>query len=306
MADDINVGAITEVLNDKADDVSVVHKTGDETIGGTKNFDAPTLKISNVAGTGGTGLTIRDSNGKGQTYLQHFYTGGRYYSRLVNRNDTAKKTAYVEVVVDDDGGSIFTSYNVDTMRAPTPASTSNSTDIATTAWANAKFLPSPAGLVAPFAGKTAPSGWLKCDGSAVSRTTYAALFAAIGTLYGAGDGSTTFNLPNLIGRVPFGMAGDYVGKSTEGVLPNITGKFMIGATNNTNDYTGGILGTEGAFSSDWSASNNSLGGGSGYSTNRRAIFDASRSSALYNGAAGWYGGAKVVPASVGMNYCIKY
>ena len=171
---------------------------------------------------------------------------------------------------------------------------------------NTITIAAPAGMVTPFAGKTAPSGWLKCDGSAVSRTRYAALFAAIGTLYGAGDGSTTFNLPNLTGRVPFGMTGDYIGKSTEGVLPNITGKFMIGATDNTNDYTGGILGTEGAFSSDWSASNHSLGGGSGYSTNRRAIFDASRSSALYNGAAGWYGGAKVVPASVGMNYCIKY
>lgn len=54
---------------------------------------------------------------------------------------------------------------------------------------------SPAGMVSAFAGKTAPSGWLKCDGSAISRTLYADLFAAIGTQYGAGDGSTTFNLP---------------------------------------------------------------------------------------------------------------
>lgn len=54
---------------------------------------------------------------------------------------------------------------------------------------------SPAGMVSAFACTTAPSGWLKCDGSAVSRTTYAALFAAIGTKYGSGNGSTTFNLP---------------------------------------------------------------------------------------------------------------
>src|SRR6185503_20590605 len=47
----------------------------------------------------------------------------------------------------------------------------------------------------------APSGWLNCDGSAVSRTTYANLFAAIGTTFGAGDGSTTFNVPDLRGRV---------------------------------------------------------------------------------------------------------
>lgn len=53
------------------------------------------------------------------------------------------------------------------------------------------------GTVKAFGGSTAPDGWLFCDGSQISRTTYAALFAVIGTTYGAGDGSTTFNLPNL-------------------------------------------------------------------------------------------------------------
>lgn len=55
------------------------------------------------------------------------------------------------------------------------------------------------GMVAAFARTTAPTGWLSCDGSAVSRTTYATLFAAIGTTYGAGNGSTTFNLPDCRG-----------------------------------------------------------------------------------------------------------
>lgn len=59
---------------------------------------------------------------------------------------------------------------------------------------------SPPGVVAHFARDTAPSGWLKANGAAVSRGTYAALFAAIGTTYGAGDGSTTFNLPDLRGE----------------------------------------------------------------------------------------------------------
>ena len=58
----------------------------------------------------------------------------------------------------------------------------------------------PAGAVAHFAMSFAPSGWLKADGSAVSRTAYAALFAAIGTTFGAGDGSTTFNIPDLRGE----------------------------------------------------------------------------------------------------------
>lgn len=58
----------------------------------------------------------------------------------------------------------------------------------------------PVGEVTAFAGSSAPTGWLLCDGSAVSRTTYADLFAIIGTVYGAGNGSTTFNLPNSKGR----------------------------------------------------------------------------------------------------------
>lgn len=62
------------------------------------------------------------------------------------------------------------------------------------------------GFINIFAGSTAsiPVGYLLCDGTAVSRTTYAGLFSKIGTLYGAGDGSTTFNLPNLSNNVPIG------------------------------------------------------------------------------------------------------
>lgn len=57
----------------------------------------------------------------------------------------------------------------------------------------------PVGAVMPFAMNSVPAGWLAADGSAVSRTTYATLFSVIGTLGGAGDGSTTFNLPDLRG-----------------------------------------------------------------------------------------------------------
>ena len=60
------------------------------------------------------------------------------------------------------------------------------------------------GSVQMFAGLVAPNGYFNCDGSAVSRTTYAGLFNTIGTTYGIGDGSTTFNLPNFKGRVPVG------------------------------------------------------------------------------------------------------
>jgi microcystin-dependent protein len=58
----------------------------------------------------------------------------------------------------------------------------------------------PAGMIVAFGGDAAPPGWLLCDGAAVSRTAYAALFAAIGTHWGAGNGTSTFNLPDLRGR----------------------------------------------------------------------------------------------------------
>ena len=62
-----------------------------------------------------------------------------------------------------------------------------------------------AGTVSMYAGSTAPSGYLLCDGAAVSRTTYAALFTAISTTWGAGDGTTTFNVPDARGRAPIGV-----------------------------------------------------------------------------------------------------
>jgi microcystin-dependent protein len=62
------------------------------------------------------------------------------------------------------------------------------------------YMAMPIGAVLDYAGTTPPSGWLLCDGRLVSRTTYAALFAVIGGYFGAGDGSTTFNLPNFTGR----------------------------------------------------------------------------------------------------------
>lgn len=63
----------------------------------------------------------------------------------------------------------------------------------------------PIGTVMMFAGNTAPSGFKICDGSAISRSTYSSLFNIIGTSFGSGDGSTTFNLPNLKGKIPVGL-----------------------------------------------------------------------------------------------------
>ncbi len=86
-------------------------------------------------------------------------------------------------------------------KAPTPSAGDNDTSVATTAFVTgAVTTATPPGTVITFAANSIPTGWLKCNGAAVSRTTYAALFAAIGATYGAGDGSTTFNLPDLRGQ----------------------------------------------------------------------------------------------------------
>src|SRR4051812_25604199 len=63
---------------------------------------------------------------------------------------------------------------------------------------------SPSGTIVMFAGLTEPTGWVFCYGQAVSRTTFSSLFAALSTTYGVGDGTTTFNLPDMRGRVGVG------------------------------------------------------------------------------------------------------
>jgi microcystin-dependent protein len=82
------------------------------------------------------------------------------------------------------------------------------------AWQGA--VSAPAGAIEAYAGSTAPTGWLLSFGQAVSRTTYANLFAVISTTYGSGDGSTTFNLPDLRGRAVAGV--DNMGGTDAGRL----------------------------------------------------------------------------------------
>lgn len=79
---------------------------------------------------------------------------------------------------------------------------------------------SPVGSVQDFAGTTAPGGWLLCYGQAISRNTYSTLFSTIGTVYGVGDGTTTFNLPDCRGRVVAGK--DNMGGTSADRLTNLT------------------------------------------------------------------------------------
>ena len=86
------------------------------------------------------------------------------------------------------------------------------------------------GTILPWSNSTLPSGYLNCDGTAVSRSTYSALFAIIATDYGAGDGSSTFNLPDLRDKVPLGVSSSKAVASTGGAeTVSSSGSISIGA-----------------------------------------------------------------------------
>ena len=104
-------------------------------------------------------------------------------------------------------------------RLPDPSTAGNVLVSDGSAWISGAGTPS--GAVVAFAGAAAPTGWLLCYGQAVSRTDYSALFTAISTTYGVGDGSTTFNLPDLRGRVIAGQ--DDMGGSSANRLTGVTG-----------------------------------------------------------------------------------
>lgn len=91
-----------------------------------------------------------------------------------------------------------------------------------------------AGTIMGWGGSTAPDQWLICDGSAVSRSTYSALYAAIGTTYGVGNGTTTFNLPDLRGRVPVGSG---TAASGTGVTEKTLGTSGGNETNSHQHFT---------------------------------------------------------------------
>lgn len=145
MSDEINIGAITEALNDKADDSSVVHNIGTETVEGAKSFKSDNTKIVSLSIDLSTtpssdkysGITIQDKNGKRVGKLEQYQlTNGDVRLGLnvcgYNSEGTIKYSGVLGVGIKPDGTSSYT-------MAPTPATNSNDTNIATTAWFNNKM-----------------------------------------------------------------------------------------------------------------------------------------------------------------------
>lgn len=165
--------------------------------------------------------------------------------------------------------------------APAPDLSSYATKSELEAAVRAAILASvPTGTILPFAGTVVPDGFLLCNGAAVSRTTYAKLFAAIGTKWGSGDGSTTFNLPDSDGRVFQGTTDvSKVGTYLEAGLPNITGTWA-----EVSDVSGGWHArnggnVSGCFQLGSSVTHGALWGATSYAKGIK--INASGSSSLY-------------------------
>ena len=155
----------------------------------------------------------------------------------------------------------------------------------------------PIGTIFAFAGNDIPSGYLPCNGSAISRTTYADLFAVIGTTYGSGDGSTTFTLPNLIDRFIEGSsaAGNYYSAG----LPNLTGTVVDIYGN----YDSGIAVDGNSFKGTLSGYRESVknGGNEWQERNYDGFnFNASWANTIYGAS------STVQPPALTMRYIIKY
>ena len=315
---DSNAIATTEWVNDKgyAVDSTVVHKTGTETIDGSKTFQDsifvsanPLIQSTNWSGIGIADTTrsetsskllcqLLDKDGKRFAGLEATaINDGRRSFQLIGRNraDTGWVN-FIKFFENTDGYVYATLQN-------SPDSTASNNTVATVgyvkglgyateSWVLSQLSTSiPAGAIMYFAQSDVPDGWLFCNGSNVSRTTYANLFAAIGTKYGSGNGSSTFTLPNLRDIFIQGASStSNVGQSVAAGLPNITGYGPLAANGaGDSDFSG-------VFYRDGSMTGAIAEGGS---TDAKVSFSASRSSGLYGAS------TTVQPPAIRLLPCIK-
>lgn len=150
------------------------------------------------------------------------------------------------------------------------------------------------GAISSYVSDTIPTGYLLCDGSAISRATYSALYAIIGDAFGEGDGSTTFNLPDLRGRFLRGKDGG------AGNDPDAGSRTASGTNGNTGDNIGSLQADQyKSHTHQFGSSNSSFG--SGYP---EAVDQNNGSPVFYNTSSS--GGNETRPKNINVNYMIKY
>jgi microcystin-dependent protein len=183
-----------------------------------------------------------------------------------------------------------------TATAVTQDISDSSTKLATTAFVNGFVFDKgsvPTGTMLTYSGSSAPSGWLICDGSAISRTTYSSLFGVIGTTYGTGDGSSTFNIPNMKDKTVWGANGN-LGTTKSAGLPSMSVGLRTSSgagKSNGGSYTNGYL----------------CQGYSKYSDNFTTWTNATNYNIISTNSNAVYGNSSTVqPPALCLNFIIKY
>jgi microcystin-dependent protein len=179
-------------------------------IANTTNTGSATLNVNSLGAKTikkdvlGTLTALSASDMTSGMFVEVAYNASDNSFVWVNRGSQAAQNIFSTIAVSGQSDVVADS-ETDTLTLAAGSNVTITTDASTdTVTIAASASAMPAGSVTPYAGTTEPSGWLFCYGQAVDRTTYAALFTAISTTYGVGDGSTTFNLPDLRGRVVAG------------------------------------------------------------------------------------------------------
>jgi microcystin-dependent protein len=268
--------------------------------------------ISNQT-TGGYAITIGASSGSvvsipNGTTAQVYTDGTNFFSAQTGSAGDFKVNGNFTVTGNqtDTGnltvGGTFTANNTATFAvgptAPTATTGTNTTQLATTAFVNASIAAtssSVSGSILMWPTVTAPTGYLLCDGTAVSRTTYSALYAVVGTTFGVGDGSTTFNVPNYTNRVPYGTTIGATGGTADAVVVSHTHTATVTDPGHLHTFQGGTnSGSGGAGSGGVIANITTLNTAS-------AVTNISVS----NSTAGVSGTNQNLPPYLGINFIIK-
>ena len=202
----VGTGAVIRVQDSTDPDVTpfIIDNTGQVGIG--------TASPANALDIAGGTLQFSSSGGTSYTTISADVTDSTI-SVTDDRNLTVKTNSTTRLTINSTAAT-------STVPVVLPANPTTSLQAATKAYADS--VGSPAGVIAPFAGTTAPSGWLACNGAIVSQTTYAALYAAIGATWNlGGEGAGNFRLPDLRGMFLRGTGTNSTGSSSGAVGPSV-------------------------------------------------------------------------------------
>ena len=281
-------------------------------------LNQPKMYVVSNQTTGGYAITIGASSGSvvsipNGTTAQVYTDGTNFFSAQTGSAGDFKVNGNFTVTGNqtDTGnltvGGTFIASNTATFAvgptAPTATTGTNTTQLATTAFVNASIAASPStvsGAILMWPTASAPSGYLLCDGTAVSRTTYATLFALFGTTFGTGDGSTTFNLPNYTNRMPYGTTIGATGGSADAVVVSHTHTL----TDPEHKHLTAIIDSGGSLSFGNSNPTNYTGIQGSVSTNY-VEYTNSVSTGISINTAGVSGTNANLPPYLGINFIIK-